>query len=60
MGLGFFIAKTLLEKTGAVVDFNNARGGGASISARWLRQMVEAEPAPGGFELGVFEQNTFS
>ena len=27
MGLGFFIAKTLLEKTGAVVDFNNARGG---------------------------------
>jgi two-component system sensor histidine kinase RegB len=60
MGLGFFIAKTLLEKTGAVVDFNNARGGGASISARWLREMVEAEPAPGGFELGVFEQNAFS
>ena len=58
MGLGFFIAKTLLERTGAVVDFNNARGGGASISARWLRQTVEAEPAPGGFELGAFEQNT--
>ena len=33
----------------------------ASISARWLREMVEAEPgASGGFELGVFEQNTFS
>jgi len=57
MGLGFFIAKTLLERTGAVVDFNNARGGGASISARWPREAVEAEPAPGGFELGVFEQN---
>lgn len=57
MGLGFFIAKTLLERTGAVVDFNNARGGGASISARWLREAVEADPAPGGFELGVFEQN---
>jgi two-component system sensor histidine kinase RegB len=58
MGLGFFIAKTLLERTGAVVDFNNARGGGASISARWPRELVEADPAPGGFELGVFEQNT--
>jgi len=57
MGLGFFIAKTLLERTGAAVDFNNARGGGASISARWLREAVEAEPAPGGFELGAFEQN---
>ena len=44
MGLGFFIAKTLLERTGAVVEFNNARGGGASISARWLRETVEAEP----------------
>ena len=57
MGLGFFIAKTLLEKTGAVVDFNNARGGGASISARWLREVIEAGPAPGGFELGVFDHN---
>jgi len=57
MGLGFFIAKTLLERTGAVVAFNNARGGGASISAQWLRGAVEAEPAPGGFELGVFEPN---
>ena len=58
MGLGFFIAKTLLERTGAVVDFSNARGGGASISARWLRESIEASPDPGGFELGVFEQNT--
>ncbi|HEX4181590.1 MAG TPA: ActS/PrrB/RegB family redox-sensitive histidine kinase [Caulobacteraceae bacterium] len=55
MGLGFFIAKTLLERTGAVVDFNNARGGGASISARWRRDMIEAEPAPGGFELGALD-----
>lgn len=50
MGLGFFIAKTLLERTGALVDFNNARGGGASISAKWRREAIEAEPAPGGFE----------
>jgi len=58
MGLGFFIAKTLLERTGAIVDFSNARGGGASISARWLRETIEAEPGPGGFELGAFAQNT--
>jgi two-component system sensor histidine kinase RegB len=55
MGLGFFIAKTLLERTGAVVDFSNARGGGASISARWRRETIEADPAPGGFELGAFD-----
>ena len=28
MGLGFFIAKTLLERTGAVVEFRNGRRGG--------------------------------
>jgi two-component system, sensor histidine kinase RegB len=56
MGLGFFIAKTLLERTGAQVDFHNARhGGGAIIAARWPRVTIEAPPAPGGFELGVFD-----
>jgi two-component system sensor histidine kinase RegB len=46
MGLGFFIAKTLLERTGAHVEFRNARRGGAVISARWRRDRVEApEPA---------------
>ena len=44
MGLGFFIAKTLLEKTGAVVAFENARRGGAVVSARWLRNSIEAPP----------------
>ncbi|HLK25818.1 MAG TPA: ActS/PrrB/RegB family redox-sensitive histidine kinase [Caulobacteraceae bacterium] len=53
MGLGFFIAKTLLERTGAKVDFRNA--GGALISARWPLAAIEAPPAPGGFELGVGE-----
>jgi two-component system sensor histidine kinase RegB len=42
MGLGFFIAKTLLERTGAEVMFRNARRGGAVISARWLRGRIEA------------------
>lgn len=42
MGLGFFIAKTLLERTGAVVVFHNARGGGALVSSRWPRAILEA------------------
>ncbi|MBE7217582.1 MAG: ActS/PrrB/RegB family redox-sensitive histidine kinase [Caulobacteraceae bacterium] len=43
MGLGFFIAKTLLERTGGQVEFRNARRGGAVISTRWPRRRVEAE-----------------
>lgn len=42
MGLGFFIAKTLLERTGAAVDFRNGRRGGAVVSARWPRSALEA------------------
>ena len=42
MGLGFFIAKTLLERTGATVDFRNGRGVGAVITARWNRAAIEA------------------
>ena len=42
MGLGFFIAKTLLERTGAQVEFRNARRGGALISARWSRSRIAA------------------
>ena len=44
MGLGFFIAKTLLERTGAEVQFRNARTGGAVIVAHWRRDAVEAPP----------------
>ncbi len=46
MGLGFFIAKTLLERTGAQVEFRNARRGGAVVCARWARARVEAPPDP--------------
>ena len=42
MGLGFFIAKTLLERTGANVEFSNGRGGGAIVAARWTRAALEA------------------
>jgi two-component system sensor histidine kinase RegB len=41
MGLGFFIAKTLLERTGAVVTFQNGRPRGAVVSARWARAKIE-------------------
>ena len=44
MGLGFFIAKTLLERTGAVVEFKNGRRGGAIVAARWARTRIEATP----------------
>ncbi|MCH2393424.1 MULTISPECIES: ActS/PrrB/RegB family redox-sensitive histidine kinase [Oceanibaculum] len=38
MGLGIFIAKTLLGRTGALVDFGNAgEGGGARVTLRWPR-----------------------
>jgi two-component system sensor histidine kinase RegB len=42
MGLGFFISKTLLERTGAVVTFQNGRPRGAVVSARWPRARIEA------------------
>jgi len=45
MGLGFFIAKTLLERTGAVVEFRNGRRGGAVVAARWPRGRIEAPVA---------------
>jgi two-component system sensor histidine kinase RegB len=37
MGLGVFIACTLLERTGAKVEFANRPAGGASVTVRWLR-----------------------
>jgi len=49
MGLGFFIAKTLLERTGATVDFRNGRRGGAIVSARWPRGALEAPYMPDVF-----------
>jgi two-component system sensor histidine kinase RegB len=42
MGLGFFIAKTLLERTGATVAFRNSPKGGAIVTARWPRGRIEA------------------
>ncbi len=41
MGLGFFISKTLLERTGAVVTYYNGKPQGAIVSARWKRSELE-------------------
>lgn len=41
MGLGFFISKTLLERTGAEVTFGNAKPRGAVVSVRWKRSDLE-------------------
>lgn len=38
MGLGIFIAKTLLERTGARLNFTNRREGGARITVTWPRR----------------------
>jgi two-component system sensor histidine kinase RegB len=40
MGLGIFIAQTLLERTGASLKFRNR--GGAEVVIRWPRAMLEA------------------
>lgn len=40
MGLGFFIAKTLLERTGASVNFRNGRRGGAVVCVCWPRDVL--------------------
>lgn len=40
MGLGVFIAKTLLERTGAEVRFGNREGGGARIVITWPRALL--------------------
>jgi two-component system sensor histidine kinase RegB len=45
MGLGFFISKTLLERSGALVTFQNGRPHGAVVSARWPRSRIEATEA---------------
>ena len=43
MGLGVFIAKTLLEHTGARVVFSNRGGGGARVAITWPRAILEQD-----------------
>lgn len=47
MGLGIFIAQTLLEETGAKLTYNNVPSGGAKVKLEWtetdLQAMVPAD-----------------
>ena len=45
MGLGIFIAETLLGRTGARVEFGNRRQGGAQVLVHWERQSLDMEEA---------------
>lgn len=42
MGLGIFIARTLLRRTGATFAIRNRRSGGAEVEVRWERGILEA------------------
>ena len=42
MGLGIFIAQTLLERTGARLTFDNLSDGGAHVAIEWRRQHLDA------------------
>lgn len=41
LGLGLFIAKTLLERSGAELKFSNENGGGARVEVIWPRAAME-------------------
>ena len=50
LGLGLFIAKTLLERSGAALSFRNSSGPGegAAVEIAWTRDMFLAPPAATG------------
>lgn len=50
LGLGLFIAKTLLERSGATLEFSNLPlpATGASIRITWLRAVFERDDRPTG------------
>jgi len=52
MGLGFFIAKILLEQTGGLVNAENPPDGGALVSVRWARGVIDGPRPPAQSEPG--------
>jgi two-component system, sensor histidine kinase RegB len=52
MGLGFFIAKILLEQTGGLVKAENPSSGGALVSIRWARGVIDGPQPPAQSEPG--------
>ncbi|MDO8360063.1 MAG: ActS/PrrB/RegB family redox-sensitive histidine kinase [Devosia sp.] len=57
LGLGIFIAKTLLERTGARLSFENAPGGGARVRIAWPRRAIEGPERPGSEQARIFGSN---
>jgi two-component system, sensor histidine kinase RegB len=55
MGLGFFIAKTLLERSGAAVTLVNrpAPEQGARVTISWPRAALERDAAPSASQVAV-------
>ncbi|HUB84100.1 MAG TPA: ActS/PrrB/RegB family redox-sensitive histidine kinase [Rhizomicrobium sp.] len=51
MGLGFFIAKTLIEQTGGTIRARNAARTGARVTARWPRGAIDGDKPPGRLAL---------
>ena len=47
MGLGFFIAKTLIEQTRGSLRAMNLDNGGARVTARWPRGAIDGNTPPG-------------
>ena len=43
MGLGIFIAQTLLERSGAGIKFGNLNDGGANVEILWSRDKLEIQ-----------------
>jgi two-component system sensor histidine kinase RegB len=60
LGLGFFIAKTLLERSGATVSYANQTPPrtGAVVQVAWPRAMFELPP--GAFEWPGRRRNAIS
>ena len=52
MGLGVFISKSLLERTGASLRFANRRGGGATVAISWARGIIEVDGTGDAENLG--------
>jgi two-component system sensor histidine kinase RegB len=48
MGLGFFIAKTLVEQTGGSVRATNLETRGARVAVRWPRGAIDGDRPPVG------------
>ena len=51
MGLGYFIAKTLIEQTGGSIKARNAARAGARVTARWPRGAIDGDKPPGRLAL---------